>query len=101
MGAYTFCSAFPVLILMKHLPQQVSASDVSAIGSLRGILDDPRIKGAVSVVRELGILEELHNPFKALSKCMGDSLSVLCRDTSEKLCLELESKGCHLVADVY
>ena len=86
---------------MKHLPQQVSASDVSAIGSLRGILDDPRIKGAVSVVRDLGILEELHNPFKALSKCMGDSLSVLCRDTSEKLCLELESKGCHLVADVY
>ena len=86
---------------MKHLLQQLSASDVSEISSLKGILDDPRIKGAVSVVNELGILKELHNPFKALSKCMGDSLSVLCRDTSEKLCLELESKGCHLVADVY
>merc|ERR1712117_290090 len=91
----------PINFVQKFTDVQVSASDVSAIGSLRGILDDPRIKGAVSVVRELGILEELHNPFKALSKCMGDSLSVLCRDTSEKLCLELEDKGCHLVADVY
>jgi len=91
----------PINFVQKFTDVQVSASDVSAIGSLRGILDDPRIKGAVSVVRELGILEELHNPFKALSKCMGDSLSVLCRDTSEKLCLELEGKGCHLVAEVY
>merc|ERR1712038_2122935 len=91
----------PINFVQKFTDVQLSASDVSEISSPRGILDDPRIKGAVSVVHELGILKELHNPFKALSKCMGDSLSVLCRDTSEKLCLELESKGCHLVADVY
>ena len=74
---------------MKHLPQQVSASDVSAIGSLRGILDDPRIKGAVSVVRELGILDELHNPFKALEEEDGNERG----EDEEGVCGEDEGGG--------
>ena len=91
---------FPVLILMEHTVQ-LSTEDVETMRSLQGILDDPRINGAVSVVRDLGLFENYNNACNVLSKCRGDSLSVVCRDTSEQLCLELEGKGCHLVADVY
>ena len=92
--------AFLVLILTKN-PLQLSAEDVETMRSLQSILDDPRIKGAVSVARDLGLFDNFNNASNVLSKCRGDSLSVVCRDTSEELCLELEGKGCHLVADVY
>ena len=93
---------FPVLILMEHTVQ-LSTEDVETMRSLQGILDDPRIKGAVSVVRELGFFDDYRTTdySNMLAKCKGDSLSVVCSDTSEQLCLELEGKGCHLVADVY
>jgi len=88
----------PLDFVQKFTDIQLSAEDVETMRSLQGILDDPRIKGAVSVVREMGLTDD---PLNALSRCRGDSLSVVCKDTSEQLCLELEGKGCHLVADVY
>jgi len=91
----------PLDFIQKFTDIQLSTEDVETMRSLQGILDDPRINGAVSVVRDLGLFENYNNACNVLSKCRGDSLSVVCRDTSEQLCLELEGKGCHLVADVY
>jgi len=91
----------PLDFIQKFTDIQLSTEDVETMRSLQGILDDPRINGAVSVVRDLGLFENYNNACNVLSKCRGDSLSVVCRDTSEQLCLELEDKGCHLVADVY